>query len=259
MKTDSIFYELFLTLPQTLFQLINQPEELTENYTFRSQELKQLAKRIDGVFLPKNNSLPIYFVEVQFQQDEYLYSRLFAEIFVYLQQYQVTQDWQGVVFWQTRRLDKGVQIGYQALLRTGKLQIIYLDELDFTENKGIGIEIIKLIVAEEETAKKQVNQLFPLIEQQIQSETKKKDMIELLEKIIVYKFENYTREELNRMFTLTDFKKTKFYQETFEEGEKAVKTQSIPKMLKLGLTKEQIAEILDVNVSFVEQVIADNN
>jgi len=37
-------------------------------------------------------------------------------------------------------------------------------------------------------------------------------MIGLLEKVLVYKFINYTREELDKIFTLSlsDFKKTRF-------------------------------------------------
>jgi predicted transposase YdaD len=49
MKTDSIFYELFLNLPESLFALLGLPPEIAKEYQFTSQELKQLAKRIDGL------------------------------------------------------------------------------------------------------------------------------------------------------------------------------------------------------------------
>jgi predicted transposase YdaD len=44
------------------------------------------AFRIDGVFLPNitDPSIPIYFCEVQFQDDQNFYGRFFAEIFLYL-------------------------------------------------------------------------------------------------------------------------------------------------------------------------------
>lgn len=72
---------------------------MVQEYKFCSQELKQLAKRIDGVFLPQTETKPIYFVEVQFQKDENLYHRLFTEIFVYLGQYKPVQDFRAVVVW----------------------------------------------------------------------------------------------------------------------------------------------------------------
>ena len=43
MKTDSIFYELFLNLPDSLFSLLGLSPELAKEYEFTSQELKQIA------------------------------------------------------------------------------------------------------------------------------------------------------------------------------------------------------------------------
>ena len=51
LKTDSLFYLLFETVPSILFELIGQPA-LAPGYRFSSVELKQTAFRIDGVFIP---------------------------------------------------------------------------------------------------------------------------------------------------------------------------------------------------------------
>lgn len=82
MKTDSIFYRLFQEFPSIFFELINNPPETANSYQFSSVEIKQTAFRIDGVFLPIQEDNPIYFVEVQFQSDTELYSRLLSEIFL---------------------------------------------------------------------------------------------------------------------------------------------------------------------------------
>ncbi len=50
------------------------------------------------------------------------------------------------------------------------------------------------------------------------------------------------------MFTLTDFKKTRFYQDTFSEGKLEGKLDSIPNLIKLGLTSEQVAISLDLDL-----------
>ncbi|WP_235006731.1 Rpn family recombination-promoting nuclease/putative transposase [Calothrix rhizosoleniae] len=78
MKTDTIFYTLPQNLPSVLFKLLEQPATLASCYEFSSVEVKELARCIDGVFLPKSDfpGEPIYFVEVQFQTDEDLYWRL---------------------------------------------------------------------------------------------------------------------------------------------------------------------------------------
>ena len=89
MKTDSLFYRLFQTLPQLLFDLIAHPTARATYYRFDSVELKQTAFRRNGVFQPPADfpDCPLFFVEVQFQLDPAFYSRLFAEIFLYLRQH----------------------------------------------------------------------------------------------------------------------------------------------------------------------------
>ena len=72
MKTDSLFYKIFLDFPTIFFELIGQPQTDFSRYRFASQEVKQLAFRLDGLFLPIEDDaeLPFYLVEVQFQADE---------------------------------------------------------------------------------------------------------------------------------------------------------------------------------------------
>ena len=71
---------------------------------FRSVEVKQLAFRIDGVFLPQTDASDqtVWFVEVQFQKDPYFYHRFFAEIFLFFDQYPQTADWKAVVLFARR-------------------------------------------------------------------------------------------------------------------------------------------------------------
>ena len=73
-------------------------------YEFTSREIKQLAFRLDGLFLPTTSDLeqPFYVVEVQFQPDEDLYYRLFGELFLYLRQYKPRHPWRVVVIYPTR-------------------------------------------------------------------------------------------------------------------------------------------------------------
>ena len=50
------------------------------------------------------------------------------------------------------------------------------------------------------------------------------------------------------MFELSDLKKTRVYQQAFEEGERIGKLQAVPPMLAAGLTVEQIAQALSLTV-----------
>ncbi len=73
MKTDTLFYELFQTAPQTFFELL-QITPLCP-YRFESITVKTAEKRIDGVLEPTVEGNPIYFVEVQgFPDDLKLHS-----------------------------------------------------------------------------------------------------------------------------------------------------------------------------------------
>jgi predicted transposase YdaD len=55
-KTDSLFYQIFLRFPDSFFDLIGQPRQQAENYQFTSQEVKQLSFRLDGLFIEKIGS-----------------------------------------------------------------------------------------------------------------------------------------------------------------------------------------------------------
>ena len=105
MKTDSIFYQLFQEFPQIFFELIKAQEISPDTYQFISPEIKQLAFRLDGVFVPLEgfSSQPLYFVEIQFYKDEEFYARLFSEVFLYFKQYNPSSpNWYAIVIYASR-------------------------------------------------------------------------------------------------------------------------------------------------------------
>ena len=108
MKTDSLFYRLFQTYPQLLFELIGDDLNSPQNYRFRFLEVKQTAFRLDGVFVPPedNRNLPLFFIEVQFQTETEFYSRVFSEIFLYLRQYNPVNPWKAVIIYPSRSINK---------------------------------------------------------------------------------------------------------------------------------------------------------
>ena len=122
MKTDSLFYRLFQALPRLFFDLVGLPTLPAEQYRFQSVELKQTALRLDGLFRPPEDrsDLPLFFIEVQFQPTKDLYPRLFAEIFLYLKQYQPPHPWQAVVIYPSRAVDPGDYPHYATLLHSAQ-------------------------------------------------------------------------------------------------------------------------------------------
>jgi predicted transposase/invertase (TIGR01784 family) len=152
-KTDIIFYRLFQEFPDIFFELIGNPPEEANLYQFSSVEIKQTAFRIDGVFLPTQGSEnPIYFVEVQFQADGEIYSRLIAEICLYLRQNQPSNDWGAVVLYPNRNVDTGNIKHYREFFTSGRVRRIYLDELGEGTSLPIGIATAKLVIATDDIA-----------------------------------------------------------------------------------------------------------
>jgi predicted transposase/invertase (TIGR01784 family) len=223
-------------------------------------EVKQLSFRLDGVFLPDSEDKPIYFVEVQFQRDNYFYARFISEIYLYLYQNKLDNPWQAVVIYPHRAIETPKTANYNYLFNAGKILRFYLDEL--SSGDSLGLEILQLIVSPEELAVQKGRELIPRVG---------RELLELIETILIYKLPRMSREEIEAMFSLSDLKQTKVYQEALEEGkeegkeegreigqqqgELRAKLNSIPRLAALGLTAEQISTALDLDIERVREVL----
>lgn len=186
MQTDKIFYSLFQAFSSIFFAIIGDPTVNVNPYEFVSVELKEIAFRIDGVFIPTNQTTnqPLYFVEVQFQLDLTFYRRFFAEIFLYLRQNESVNFWRAIVIYPQRSLDPTDRLPYELLLNSSQVQRIYLDELDTGEN-SLQVAIVKLIIEREETAVDKGRELILQARQQLTDEATRKQIVELIETILL--------------------------------------------------------------------------
>ncbi|MBD2289910.1 DUF2887 domain-containing protein [Microcystis wesenbergii FACHB-1317] len=132
---------------------------------------------------------------------------------------------------------------------------------------SLGISILQFIVISAKKAPKQVQSLIEQTHQQVIDPNTQRNVIELIENIIIYKFPQKSRQELEAMFNLTEWKQTKFDQEAKEEGKLegklegkfAGKLETIPLLVRLGLNEEQIARELNLKVELVHQFITNQN
>lgn len=239
MKTDSIFYRLFQTFPSIFFELINHQADEANAYEFASVELKQTAFRIDGVFLPVANQqdLPIYFLEVQFQKDPEFYSRFFSEIFLYLRLYAPTKPWQGVVIFAKRSFEPIEVVPYQVLLDSSQVTRLYLDELGDVAEQSLGIGIIKLVVETKKRTPLVVRQLVDKARQELADEAIQRQVLDLIETIVLYKLPNINRQELAQMFGLNELKHTRYYQEVREEVTEEVRQETTLELINRMLLR----------------------
>ena len=216
MHTDTIFYQIFLTFHTLLFEILGEPTENATDYKFTSVEVKEKAFRFDGIFMADSLEKPIYFVEVQFQPKPDFYWELIAEINIYLNQFKPVQDWQGVALFAKRSLDVGELTAYQQeLINSGRIKRIYLDELP---PGSIGMGLIELIVSKEAQALELVKTLMARTKTEIDNDREKQGIIELLETVLLSKFSQLSRQEIEAMFLVSDIKQTRVYQEAKQEG-----------------------------------------
>ncbi len=267
MKADPIFYRLFQSAPEVFFELIGANPTQANTYEFRSVEIKQTAFRIDGVFIPVAEHQPIWFVEVQFQRDPSFYFRLFSEIALYLRQYEPANDWQAVVIYPTRSVEPIEPNAYRALFASPQVQKIYLDELRLDQEASVGLGIVQLVVESEDRTPVRVKEPVQQVQQQGGNFSVQREIIDLIETVVIYKFPQLSRLELETMLGLGDIKQTKVYQEAkqegleqgLEQGERKAKLESVPRLLNLGLSLEKIAEVLDLAIAEVQAIAQKKN
>ncbi|AFW94810.1 hypothetical protein ANA_C12060 [Anabaena sp. 90] len=216
MHTDTIFYQIFLTFHTLLFEILGEPTENATDYKFTSVEVKEKAFRFDGIFMADSVEKPIYFVEVQFQLKPDFYWELIAEINIYLNQFKPVQDWQAVALFAKRSLDVGELTAYQQeFINSGRIKRIYLDEL---LPGSIGMGLIELIVSKEAQAPELVKALLDRTKTEVENDREKQGIIELLETVLLSKFSQLSRQEIEAMFLVSDIKQTRVYQEAKQEG-----------------------------------------
>ncbi|OYQ62149.1 hypothetical protein B9G53_23620 [Pseudanabaena sp. SR411] len=233
MKTDTIFYQLFNTFHTLLFELIERPIAEAEGYEFSSVEVKEKAFRFDGIFSPKSQDKPIYLLEVQFQQKEDFYWEYLSEIYLYLNQYRPQQEWQAIAIFARRSYEPEPRSHVQEMLDCQRIQRVYLEDLLERETDSFAIGIIQLILSSESQAVTKARQLGEKIEQERDTEIQEQ-VLELIETVLVYKFPKLTRQEIEAMFTYSDLKQTRVYQEAREEGEQRGEQRGLQLGEKLG-------------------------
>jgi predicted transposase/invertase (TIGR01784 family) len=219
MKTDKLFYRLFLSQPGLITELIPEIPKDCE-FTYSAPAVKEKGFAIDGLLTPiaKDLNLPLVFLEAQMQRDPKFYGRYFAEIFMYLYQYNVKQPWYGLLILPNRQEDLGSDIPYQSLL-TNQVKRLYLEDLLPLTDLSPNLSLLKLLVVnEQDTAP-----LAQAIINSAETEEELRRRLDLVEAILVNKFPQLSTKEILKMLNLktADVTQTRFYQEVFQEGQQA--------------------------------------
>lgn len=219
MRRDSIFYKIFQQCPTLLFELLTNPPTNAEAYRFDSVAVKEPKFEIDGVFLPPENEGAgvVYFCEVQFQKDEHLYERVFAESALYFYRNRARfSDWQAVIIYPSHSIEQSDIHPHRSLLNGGQVLRVYLDELGDIRQLPLWVAIMVLTTVEESQAPEEARYLLTRTREEV-SESASRAIMEIIITIMVYKFEQLSRREVESMLDIT-IKQTRVYREIKEEG-----------------------------------------
>ena len=153
------------------------------------------------------------------------------------------------------------------------MQQIYLDELGPPNQQPIGINLMQLTIAPDEAMAEQARLLIERVQQSESTTLAKNEIIEVITTIAVYKFSKFTREEVEAMLGIS-LEQTRIYQDAKAEGREEGREQgreqgreeqkaemlraTVPLLLKTGMSVEQIAQQLHVDVEAVQQAAQYN-
>jgi predicted transposase/invertase (TIGR01784 family) len=259
MITDPLFYRLFETSPETFFMLLgmtaDRAKDTAARYQYQAIEFKETAHRADGIFLPKEAGLPVYFLEVQFYPLPSVFADLLAKVFTYLKQHDPAQDFVGVVLFAARSLEPAEAAPYRPLFDARLIRRFYLDEMAELADAPLGLSILYLIRQAEGQAPGMARDLVARAKLEIPDAALRADLIELIETVVIYKLPRLSREEIQAMLNVQDIRETRVYQEALEEGEKKATARAIVKLAAKKLPAEESASLLEVDIEVVRGVL----
>ncbi len=245
MKRDTIFYKIFQQSPDRLFELIaavvelgQLPVPLPTNpniYQFLSIEVKETAFRIDGVFAPPDPSQPVFFAEVQMQKDNELYERFFSEVGLFMRQnHESFSDWQVLAIYPNRATEQTRTKVPAELFHSGRFLPIYLDELGSIPELPMGLGLMVLTIIKDSEAVAGAKNLIA----RSRGLAEESAIIGMVAEIVVYKFNQLSREEVNTMLGIK-LEETRVYQEAKAEGLVEGRTEGLAEGRTVGRIEGQ--------------------
>jgi predicted transposase YdaD len=247
MKTDKWFYELFLSQPGMLSELIPGFES-EWSFTYSSVVVKEKEFRFDGLFTPVSDdpNIPIVFAEAQMQTDKNFYSRFFAETFLYLAQYEVNRPWRGLLILSSPGVNFGTELPYNCLLQN-QVTRIFLKDLQGRKELSSNLSLLQMLVTEQEESAEIGKNLL----RNAESESEYEKRLTLIETMLANKFPELTKEIIMEMLEIKtmDVTKSRFYQQIYTEGRQEGEVN-----LVLRLLTRKLANLSETMVKRVKKL-----
>ncbi|MBR8840281.1 MAG: DUF2887 domain-containing protein, partial [Stigonema ocellatum SAG 48.90 = DSM 106950] len=144
---------------------------------------------------------------------------------------------------------------HRTLLNGNQVNRVYLDELGDIRQLPLWVALMVLTTVEEDKAPEEARYLLGRTSVEA-SMPSNQVIIEMVTTIMVYKFEQLSRTEVESMLGIT-LKDTRVYREIKEEGRSEQKAEmlkvTVPLLVKMGMSVSQIAQELNVDLEAVKK------
>jgi len=258
-KTDKWFYELFLSQPGMLSELIPGIEPDWE-FVYTAPVVKEKEFRLDGLFMPISDDplIPTVFAEAQMQPDERFYGRYFSQLFLQLYQYEVSRDWRGLLILQSRGQRLGSELPYRNLL-DNYITRLYLTDLKQKKGLSPNLALLQLLTTDQNQTAAVGKMLLSGAATQAEFDRR----LSLIETILANKFPDLTKEMIMQILDLKqmDITQSLFYQEIIQEGRQKGRQEGHQEGRQEGeaglvirLLKRRLGQLSDDQVERIRQL-----
>jgi predicted transposase YdaD len=161
MKTDPLFYRLFQACPALALEAAGIVVADPQGYEFRAEEVKETAFRLDGLLMPPSTTpeAPLVLLETQMPDETAFCGRFWAELFLCLyRRTALDQAWQAIVIFPDRAAERP-DARYASLFGLPIVHRIYLEDLADHPAPSVGLQLLRLVVAEPAVVRRQARQL----------------------------------------------------------------------------------------------------
>ncbi len=246
-RSDHWFFRVFLDRARLILTLAKMPNPDPEAYEFRAEELKDVSARLDGLYAPKQPGELWLFVEAQFYLASDFYLKWIRKVFSYLLKYSVRDDWRLLVLFGSRVHEPSATHGISEWVSSGRLQVIYLDELPEYPDIPLELAVVKLVVSKKEDLIEKAKYWVSETKKKLAEFDAQQRVLSLIQAIVVSNFQNFSIQEIETMLQLNDIRESRFFKEVEAIATAQRDREIIARMKSQGRTAQEIAEALGLS------------
>ncbi len=172
---------------------------------------------------------------------------------IYFRRENFNGDWQAVVLFGSRSMDPGIPQTYRAFEANGQVQRLYLE--DQANQGSLAFGVLGLIRTPKRNLKARVEQLLPRVQAEDLDPGRRQQIMEMLETVLVGKFPELSRQEIEAMLKVKSLRNTRVFQEGIEEGREQNRLRMISRLAAMDFPVEKIAEAAELSVEQVRAIL----